>query len=90
MFAATLKQILTDTLRARKILSREEVKQIAKDNGYEESNAERRLRSEKNPVPCIKLNDRKKPAKDSERISYYRWDGGKTFLKKYEKELKGK
>lgn len=87
MFSITLKSLLTDALRTKKILSRQEVKKIARDNGYEESNAERRLRSEKNSIPCIKLNYRKKPIGDNEHIEYYRWDGGKTILNKYKKEL---
>lgn len=78
----TLKSILTDELRAKKILSREEVKQIASKNGYEPSNAERRLRYEINPIPCIKLNYRKKALRANEHIAYYKWDGGKTFFKK--------
>ena len=87
MFATTLKSILSDALRVRKILSREDIKRIARENGYEESNAERRLRSEKNSIPCLKLNYRKKPIFGSERVAYYRWDGGKTILKKYKKEV---
>lgn len=82
----SLKQILTDTLRIRKILSREELKQLCRDYGFEESNGERRMRSENNTVPHIKLNILKKPCKVNEWVAYYKWDGGKTKLKDYEKQ----
>lgn len=81
----TLKSILVDELRAKKILSREEVKKIASKNGYEPSNAERRLRYENNPIPCIKLNYRKKPQRANEHIAFYKWIGGKTFFLKRKK-----
>lgn len=77
----SLKSIIMDELRIKKILSRKEIKQLARENGFEESNAERRLRSENNPIPCIKLNDRKKPCGESEHIAYYKWAGGKTVWK---------
>ena len=85
MYAAYLKLIITDFLRVRNIISRKELKWLARRNGYEESNAERRLRKEKNPIPCIKLNSAKKPAKPGEYVAFYQWDGGKTIFKKYAK-----
>lgn len=86
----TLKALLEDALRVRKILSREDVKKIAREHGFEESSAERRLRSEDGRViPCVKLNSRKQPIKESEHIIYYLWVGGETVIKsKNKKKLK--
>lgn len=82
IYAQTLKSLLADALRAKKVLSRKEVHKIALENGYEVSNAERRLRAEKyKPLPVIKLNRWKKPAKESEHIMYFKWGGGRTFFK---------
>jgi hypothetical protein len=82
MYGRSLKQLLVDALMARGILTRKEVKRIARDNGYEESNAERRLRYDKgSQVPCIKLNSKKKPAKQNEYVMFFKWAGGKTKFK---------
>ncbi len=87
-FAQSLKAILMDELRVKKIISRKEIKKIASKNGYEESAAERRFRAEKNPIPCIKLNGKKKPIFESEKIEWYRWNGGKTIFRKNYEEKK--
>lgn len=75
--------IIQDQLRIHKILSRIQLKEIARKNGYEESAAERclRKRGKKYPVPSIKLNRYKKPVKRDEHIYFYRYVGG-TVMKK--------
>lgn len=79
MYGQSLKRLLIDALMAQGILTRKEIKNIARENGYEESNAERRLRFDNGTqVPCIKLNSKKKKAKESEYVMFYKWCGGKT------------
>lgn len=91
MVKATLRSLLIDFLRVRKIVAWYEVGQFARKHGFKESTAERAFRKDKGfVIPCKKLNHAKKPLREGDAIGFYRWDGGKTFLKKYEKELKGK
>lgn len=80
----TLRSLICDILSVRRLLTREEIKKLAKENGYEESSAERMLRydSARLPIPCTTLNSKKKPCKPNEHIVYYRWGGGQTIFKK--------
>jgi hypothetical protein len=79
----TLKALIYDALKVKKTLSREEIKQLARDNGYEENTAERRLRAgDIWSIPHIKLNYSKKPCRKGEHVSYYKWDGSDTIFKK--------
>lgn len=88
----TLKSILIDALRTRGKLDRNDIFKIAERNGFIQSTVERLFRKKKNAdqIPCKKLNSAGKPARGDDFIKTYIWNGGKTFLKKYEKELKGK
>lgn len=83
-FAQSLKAILYDELKSKGTLNREEIKEIARIHGYDESTAERRLRDDKNGEHTfvLKLNKLKKPQKESERIFYYVWRGPKNVYKK--------
>lgn len=78
----SLKSMLKDALKTRQVLSRNEVKKIARDNGYEESNAERRLRAENGWERrwITRLNSKKKKVKKGEKIYFYQWSGPKTIF----------
>lgn len=95
MVKATLKSILRDALRSRGRLERDDIFRIAERSGFLQSTAERcfrkRRKSDKhNAIPCKKLNSSGKPARGTDFVKTYIWNGGKTFLKKYDKELRGK
>ena len=61
----TLKSILLDELKARRIMSREEVEELACDHGYVRESATRSLRATGDKaVPVRKLNQFKKPNTD--------------------------
>jgi hypothetical protein len=78
----SLKALIADELMASKIMSFEDLKQLAEKNGYKVSNAERRLRNgDVWDLPVIKLNAKRKPISGSERIYFYKWAGGKTIFK---------
>lgn len=86
-YSQSLRAILFDTLKVRRVLSRDEVRKIASDNGYLESNAERRLRDDGDGLHVFvqKLNSAKKPVKEKgEKIYFYKWLGRKNIYKKYE------
>lgn len=89
-FAQTLKQLLFDELKAKRYLTVDEVIQIAVDNNYKASNAERRLRREKwsDYLPIIKIGRNGKPIKASERIHAYRYIGARTKLLREAKKFK--
>ena len=84
MYATSLKQLLLDELKIKRILTVDEVAQIAAKNGYKPSNAERRLRNEDSTefLPIIKLGRDKKPIVKSQRIYYYSYIGSRTIFKK--------
>lgn len=70
----TLKSILLDELKARRIMSREEVEELACDHGYVRESATRSLRATGDKaVPVRKLNQFKKPIKEhGERICWFK------------------
>ena len=82
-FAQSLKQLLLDELKIKRLLTVDEVSQIALDHGYKISNAERRLRNEtsKEFLPIVKLGRDKKPIVGSKRIYFYSWKGARTALR---------
>lgn len=82
-FALSLKQLLLDEIKIKRLLTVDEVAQIAVDHGYKISNAERRLRNETSTefLPIVKLNRFKKPIHRSERVYYYSWKGARTALR---------
>lgn len=81
---ACLRDLIEDLLKLKKTVTREEIKKLARQNGYEESSAERMLRNDsaRIPIPCIMLNEKKKRCKHNEHIVYYRWAGGRTIFNK--------
>lgn len=83
MFAYSLKNRLTDELKAKKILSYAEVLKLALKSGCKEITAIRRLQAENGEaLPIIKLNSRGKPIKGSEAWSFVKWVGARTVFKK--------
>lgn len=78
----TLKSILLDEIKVSKKLSREDVEEIARENGYVPESATRCLRSTKGrSVPVKKLNQFKKPIKEAgEKIYWFQWDGGTRIV----------
>lgn len=78
----SLKELIADELQAVKRMSYEDLKQLAERNNYKVSTAERRLRNgEVWDLPVLKLNSKRKPIKENERIYWYVWVGG-TVMKK--------
>ena len=79
----SFKAFIADELMIKKIISFEELKELAKEYGTKESVAERRLRNgEEWDLPVVKLNAKKKPIQGSEAIAYYRWIGTRNVMKK--------
>jgi hypothetical protein len=74
----TLKGILLDELKSRKMMSREEVEETAVDYGYVPESATRCFRSTNGQgVPVKKLNQFKKPITEKgKRIHWFKWNGG--------------
>ena len=78
----TLKNLLSDALRVKKVLTRDDIFSIAESNGFLQSTAERCFREQKGlEIPCIKLNSKKKVCEHGEFVAFYVWAGGKTFIK---------
>lgn len=78
----TLKNLLSDALRVKKVLTRDEIFKIANKNGFLQSTAERYFREDNGlEIPCVKLNSKKKVCEPSEFVAFYMWAGGKTFIK---------
>ena len=78
----TLKNLLSDALRVKKVLTRDEIFKIAESNGFLQSTAEICFREHRGlEIPCIKLNAKKKVCEPSEFVAFYMWAGGKTFIK---------
>jgi len=77
----SLKDLIADTVMVRKLVTYDELEELAIKNGYKPETATRRLRGGDGwDIPVIKLNAKKKPIKESERIYYYKWCGGKTIF----------
>lgn len=77
----TLKNLLSDALRVKKVLSRDEVFKIAEQNGFLQSTAERYFREDNGlEIPCVKLNSKKKTCSPSEFVAFYLYAGGKTIF----------
>ncbi len=83
-FGQSLKELLFHELKIKRILTVDEVIQIATENGYKASNAERRLRRESacDPLPLVKLDRLGKPVTGSKRIYFYSWKGAQTSWNK--------
>jgi len=89
MHSQTLKQILLDELKVKRLMSVDEVIQIAEDHGFKASNAERRLRREtwSDLQPIRRLGADRKPITGSKRIYYYSWKGARTVWRKFADQL---
>lgn len=78
----TLKSILSDTLRARKVLTREDTWTIGESYGYIQSTIDRIFRKKDgNCILCIKLNSKGVEAKGDDFVYAYKWNGGETKFK---------
>lgn len=78
----TLKSILSDALRAKKVLTREETWEIGQSYGYIQSTIDRIFRQKNgNSIPCIKLNSKGVEAKHDDFVYAYKWNGGETKFK---------
>lgn len=83
----TLKNILSDALRVRKILKIDEAFDIGAQYFFKQSTVERTFRHRgKSTIPCIKLNSKMKPLKKGDTISFYKWIGETKFKSDYEQK----
>lgn len=89
MYATSLKQILFDELKIKRLMTVDEVIHLAEEHGYKASNAERRLRRETwdDAQPIQRLGADKKPIIGSQRIYYYSWKGARTIWRKISDNL---